>query len=68
MQVEMEGETVVLRGTVPSERDRDLAARLALLEPGISAVRNELRVVPSSEPESIPAPSPAAEVTPAVND
>lgn len=68
VQVEMEEGTVVLRGTVPTEQDRDLAARLALLEPGISAVRNELQVVPSSEPETIQAPSPAAEVTPAVND
>lgn len=46
------GRTVVLRGTVPSERARDLAERLALLEPGVSEVQNELSVVePSTLPE-----------------
>lgn len=38
----MEGETAVLKGTVGSSHVRDVAERLALLEPGIAAVRNEL--------------------------
>ena len=44
--VEMEGRTAVLKGTVESDRARELAERLALLEPGISVVRNELTVDP----------------------
>ncbi|MCO6454604.1 MAG: BON domain-containing protein [Pirellulaceae bacterium] len=46
IEVVMDGQTAVLRGTVASENDRDLIARLATLEPGISEVRNELTVVP----------------------
>jgi hypothetical protein len=38
----VEGRTVVLTGSVPTKRDRDLAIRLAKLEPGISEVRSEL--------------------------
>jgi hypothetical protein len=45
--VEMEGRTAILRGVVTSENDRDLVGRLALLEPGISEVRNELTVAAS---------------------
>lgn len=57
VQVSMVGRTAVLRGSVSSERDRELAAGLAMLEPGISAVRNEL-VVDASRPraEELPAP------------
>ena len=65
LDVKMDGQTVVLRGVVATERERDLVARLVLLEPGISDVRNELTVSPSSaEPrplqqsESLPAPTP----------
>jgi osmotically-inducible protein OsmY len=42
--VEMEGRVAVLRGGVVSSHERELAARLVLLEPGISGVRNELQV------------------------
>lgn len=38
------GRTVVLRGTVATEQARSLAERVALLEPGVSEVRNELEV------------------------
>jgi hypothetical protein len=38
------GRTAVLRGTVANAQQRDLLARLALLEPGVSAVQNELVV------------------------
>ena len=39
------GRTVVLQGQVASARDRDLAARIARFEPGVSAVINELVVM-----------------------
>jgi hypothetical protein len=69
--VEMDGRTAVLRGEVATERDRALAARLALLEAGVSQVRNELQVesatrrpaaaiparpVPSTELPELPSP------------
>lgn len=44
VQVTMEGRTAILSGTVASERDRELVAGLAMLEPGISAVQNDLVV------------------------
>jgi hypothetical protein len=47
LQVELAGRTAVLRGTVHSEHSRSLAERLAMLEPGVSAVRNELTVAPA---------------------
>lgn len=68
VDVSMEGKTVVLKGSVASERDRDLAERLALLEPGIASVRNELQVNPSAPPELELLPTPAAVVTPPVDD
>lgn len=54
-----------LRGTVVSERDRSLIGALLLLEPGISSVRNDLKVTPPQERsgESLPSatPTPAHE-------
>lgn len=47
--VVMEGRVAVLQGTAVSERERDLAERLAMLEPGIDAVRNEVRVELASD-------------------
>ena len=44
--------TAVLRGTVASEHDRLLAARMALLNPGISQVQNELSVARPSDSET----------------
>lgn len=69
LDVAMDGSTAVLRGVVGSERDRDLAGRLALLEPGISDVRNELTIRPAAPvPAAEKIPNPTAEVTPPVND
>lgn len=67
VDVKMDGRTAVLQGTVASQGQRDLLARLALLEPGISDVRNELVVGPSSsaESESVPAPATAPGAAPA---
>lgn len=44
VQAVVEGSTVVLQGTVPTEHDREVLERVALLEPGIAVVRNELVV------------------------
>lgn len=69
VKVKMDGSTAVLTGVVGSERDRDLAGRLALLEPGISDVRNELEIRPAPPvPAAETLPKPTAEVTPPVND
>ena len=48
--VSVEGRTATLRGEVPSERDRDLAAALLSFEPGISEIDNQLRVNPRLDP------------------
>jgi hypothetical protein len=55
--VEMDGRVAVLRGGVVSTDERELVARLVLLEPGISGVRNELQVTP-------PVPAPPEPGTP----
>ena len=58
VDVTMEGQTAVLTGSVDSDRARDLVARLAMLEPGIAAVRNELSVTQiQAPPESPQSPS-----------
>ncbi len=54
VNLQMEGQTAVLQGQVASAQDRDLVARMLLLEPGISDVRNELTLVDSSDPEAQP--------------
>jgi len=51
IEVSVEDATATLRGEVASERDRTLAERLILFEPGIDSVRNELKV---KRPSSIP--------------
>ena len=56
----LEGTTVVLRGKVASEADRQLAEEVAMLEPEVSEVQNELEV--SEGPptvEVLPVPRPA---------
>ncbi len=52
--VEMEQRTAVLKGNVATEDQRRLVERLALLEPGVSKVRNELTL--SAVPEELPRP------------
>ncbi len=44
VSVAVEGDTVVLRGTVGSDYERLLAENLARLEPGVRQVRNELKI------------------------
>lgn len=55
IKVEMDGRTAVLQGAVESERERDLIARLVLLEPGVSDVRNEMTL--ATDLELIPPPA-----------
>lgn len=50
--------SLVLKGTVATERDRALAERLALLEPGVWKVKNEITVSADADPPAVP-PSPA---------
>ena len=47
IEVTMEGSIAVLRGTVASEADRKLAGDLAMLEPQVAGVKNELVVGPA---------------------
>lgn len=69
--VAMDSQTAVLRGRVANEHDRELVARIVLLEPGVRQVRNELAVgpprpeplppakdLPLEAPHSAPAPAP----------
>lgn len=48
VEITVQGRMAVLQGTVPSDRDRMLAERLALLEPGIERVENRLTVAAPS--------------------
>jgi hypothetical protein len=52
--VTMEDRTAVLVGQVDSEHEKTIVETLAMMEPGISAVRNELTVKATSE--SLPRP------------
>jgi hypothetical protein len=61
IQATLEGRTAVLRGTVASEADRQLAEGLARLEPEVMAVRNELVVGnPSNSGTTVEALPPAS--------
>jgi len=48
VNVQIVGKTAVLQGTVASDHDRALAQQLAMLEPGVSQVKNELQVAGST--------------------
>jgi osmotically-inducible protein OsmY len=52
--VTMNDQTAVLQGVVPTEHARTIAEQLALLEPGVVRVQNELTVAgsPAAEPPS----------------
>jgi osmotically-inducible protein OsmY len=52
IEVEVRGRTAILRGSVPSDRARVLAAQLVLLEPGVDQVDNQLEVAAAdAEPQ-----------------
>jgi hypothetical protein len=48
VRVSVDGQTVVLRGSVADDHDRRLAESLVRLTPGVNAVRNELAVRPEA--------------------
>jgi hypothetical protein len=52
-KIEMVGRTAVIRGVVATERDRELIARLASLEPGVSQVENLVEI---RAPLALPTP------------
>lgn len=54
INVTFEDRTAVLRGSVATAYERDLAERMASLQPGVNQVRNELLVEGESTPESPP--------------
>jgi osmotically-inducible protein OsmY len=56
VQVEMVDKVAVLRGEVASQHERDLVARLVLLEPGIVDVRNELELATPAPAKPSPTP------------
>jgi hypothetical protein len=47
IDVSLDGSVVVLQGAVATQRDRELVARLIMLEPGVREVRNELLIQPA---------------------
>lgn len=49
-EVQIQGQTAILRGVVPTDHARVLAEQLALLEPGIGRVDNQLVVAPALPP------------------
>ena len=55
--VAMEGRTAVLTGVVANEHARDLAARLCLLEPGVSKVENRLTIPEELAPATVVGPA-----------
>jgi hypothetical protein len=55
-QVEIAGRTAFLRGTVPTERDRALVARIASLEPGVSRVENLVTIQAPLVPPALAPP------------
>lgn len=65
LTVRMDGRTAILQGEVASSYERNLAAALASLEPGIDAVQNDLVVI--EERDSGP-PGPAAAAIPGPED
>lgn len=54
LQVELVGRTVILKGIVATEHDRDLAERVARLSPGVEQVQNQLVVAGSALPGPAP--------------
>ena len=47
VSVTVQGRTAVLQGSVATEHEKTLAERLAMLEPGVSRVQNEVTVRPA---------------------
>jgi hypothetical protein len=58
--VTMNGRVAVLSGTVPTDHARNVAEQLALLEPGVSKVQNDLTIAQDSSEATEPATATAA--------
>lgn len=56
-EVEIVGDTVVLRGVAPSESQRLVIEKLVSLEPGVTSVDNQMTVDQSSSSPAVPAPA-----------
>ena len=54
LRVEMQGQTATLTGRVARETDREVAVRLAELEPGVETVRDQLTVETMAAPKQMP--------------
>jgi hypothetical protein len=57
IRITMDGSTAVLTGEVASEQDRELAEGVALLEPEVESVRNEITVRDSSPSDPLVPPT-----------
>ena len=53
VSLNLEGQTAVIRGQVENANDRDLVARLVMMEPGVSDVRNELTLAGEPAPPPV---------------
>jgi hypothetical protein len=58
LEVELNDRVATLRGRVATQDDRDLARRLAKMEPGVETVVDELTVDPSASAEGSPSDQP----------
>lgn len=67
VEIEMQGRMAVLRGSVATDHDRAVAEQLALLEPGISFVRNEISTTSPPESETAPPGTPSTGLPQAEN-
>jgi len=57
IRVTMNGSTAVLQGVVASDQDRELAAGVALLEPEVESVQNDLTVQGASRSDVLTPPT-----------
>lgn len=69
LEVHLAGRTAILRGVVATEHDRTLAAGLALLEPGVDQVQNDLQLAPTeaefpADDDTLPSPAAGTDSTP----
>jgi hypothetical protein len=58
VRVDLDGRTAILRGTVASGHDRDLAQRVVLLESAVDEVINLLDIAGQPETKNPPPPQP----------
>lgn len=66
-QVQMQGQTAILRGEVATQHDRDLAERVVRLEATVDQVQNQLVVTGSPQPGAGSSPPAGQQESPAAN-